>query len=176
MAECEFSFVWDDLETMFLNGLYERIFFNHVVSHISDRKALYCKFASALSRDGIFICTWGGLLFYEKIQPLLREFFEEEEYTELSKLYRKHRDYVEEWEKELHEVFPMVEKHAYAITLHFSTAEEFMEYTQQVCRPVRETLEIRRREFLEFLEKYKNERGEFTFERDTYLYCCRKEA
>lgn len=176
LAECEFSFVWDDLETMSLNGLYERIFFNHVVSHISDRKALYRKFASALSRDGIFICTWGGLLFYEKIQPLLREFFEEEEYTELSKLYRKHRDYVEEWEKELHEVFPMVEKHAYAITLHFSTAEEFMEYTQQVCRPVRETLEIRRREFLEFLEKYKNERGEFTFERDTYLYCCRKEA
>lgn len=176
LAECEFSFVWDDLGTMSLNGLYERIFFNHVVSHISDRKALYRKFASALSRDGIFICTWGGLLFYEKIQPLLREFFEEEEYTELSKLYRKHRDYVEEWEKELHEVFPMVEKHAYAITLHFSTAEEFMEYTQQVCRPVRETLEIRRREFLEFLEKYKNERGEFTFERDTYLYCCRKEA
>lgn len=176
LAECEFSFVWDDLGTMSLNGLYERIFFNHVVSHISDRKALYRKFASALSRDGIFICTWGGLLFYEKIQPLLREFFEEEEYTELSKLYRKHRDYVEEWEKELHEVFPMVEKHAYAITLHFSTAEEFMKYTQQVCRPVRETLEIRRREFLEFLEKYKNERGEFTFERDTYLYCCRKEA
>lgn len=176
LAECEFSFVWDDLGTMSLNGLYERIFFNHVVSHISDRKALYRKFASALSRDGIFICTWGGLLFYEKIQPLLREFFEEEEYTELSKLYRKHRDYVEEWEKELHEVFPMVEKHAYAITLHFSTAEEFMEYTQQVCRPVRETLEIRRREFLELLEKYKNERGEFTFERDTYLYCCRKEA
>lgn len=88
------------------------------------------------------------MLFYEKLQSLLREFFEEEEYTELNKLYRKHRDHVEDWEKELYAVFPMVEKHAYAITLHFGTAEEFMEYIQQVCRPVR----------------------------DTYLYCCRKEA
>ena len=57
LAKCEFSFLWEDLETMFLKGPYERIFFNHVVSHISDRKALYRKFSSALSGDGVFICT-----------------------------------------------------------------------------------------------------------------------
>lgn len=176
LADCEFSFVWEDLETMSLNGPYERIFFNHVVSHISDRNALYRKFSSALSRNGVFICTWGGLLFYEKLQPLLREFFEAEEYAELDKLYRKHREHVEDWEKEIQAVFSGIEKHAYVITLHFETAEGFMEYIQQVCRPVRESLEIRRREFLEFLEQFKNERGEFMFERDTYLYCCRKEA
>ena len=176
LAECEFSFVWDDLETMPLNGSYGRIFFNHVVSHISDRNTLYRNFSSALSKDGVFICTWGGLLFYEKIQPLLRGFFEEEEYTELNKLYHKHRAHVEEWEKEIKAVFPKVEKHAYVITLRFATAEEFMEYIQQVCRPVRESLEIRRRDFLKFLEQFKNEQGQFTFERDTYLYCCRKEA
>ena len=70
--------------------------------------------------------------------------------------------------------YTRVEKHAYIITLHFATAEEFMEYIQQVCRPVRESLEIRRRDFLKFLEQFKNEQGQFTFERDTYLYCCRK--
>ena len=176
MPECEFSFVWDDLETMPLNGPYGRIFFNHVVSHIGDRNAMYRKFSSALSKDGVFICTWGGLLFYEKIQPLLHGFFEEEEYAELSKLYHKHRAHVEDWEKEIQAVFSKVEKHAYVITLHFATAEEFMEYIQQVCRPVRESLEIRRRDFLKFLEQFKNEQGQFTFERDTYLYCCRKEA
>lgn len=174
LADSEFSFVWEDLETMSLNGPYERIFFNHVVSHIGDRNALYHKFSSALSKDGVFICTWGGLVFYEKLQPLLREFFVE--YTELEKSYHKHRAHVEDWEKELCAVFPVVERHEYVIALHFGTAEEFMEYIQQVCRPVRERLEIRRREFLEFLEQFKNEQGQFVFERDTYLYCCRKES
>ena len=49
-----------------------------------------------------------------------------------------------------------------------------MEYIQQVCRPVREELELRRSEFLTFLQRFKNEQGQFTFERDTYLYRCRK--
>lgn len=171
-----FSFVWGDMESMPIKGLYHRIFFNHVVAHISDRKAMYQKFFKSLTKDGIFICTWGGLLFYEKLQPLLHDFFEENEFGELDKLYRKHRRHVEEWERELHEVFPLVERHAYVIRLRFSTAEEFMEYIQQVCRPVRGLLESRRSEFLSFLERFKNEQGQFTFERDTYLYCCRKEV
>ncbi|MBQ8326535.1 MAG: MerR family transcriptional regulator [Lachnospiraceae bacterium] len=174
LQNSDFYFVWDDLETMSLNGPYERIFFNHVVSHITNRHALYRKFDSALSGNGVFICTWGGLLFYEKLLPLLYEFFEEKEYTELDELYHKHKAHVEDWEKELHAVFPKVERHAYVLTLHFGTAEEFLEYIQQVCRPVRESLETRRKEFLEFLVRFKNEDGEFIFERDTYLYCCRK--
>ncbi len=174
LADSEFSFVWEDLENMILKGCYDRIFFDHVVAHISDRNALYRKFSSVLSRSGVFICTWGGLLFYEKIQPILRDFFEE--CTELDELYHKHRTHVEDWEKELSAVFPTAERHVYGITLNFATAEEFMEYIQQVCRPVRERLEIRRRDFLEFLEQFMNEQGRFTFERDTYLYCCRKEV
>ncbi len=176
LEEDMFTFVWDNLETMSFKGSYERIFFNHVASHISDRNALYHKFATALSDRGELICTWGGLLFYEKLLPLLQMFFDEKEYTELNKLFCKHRAHVEDWEKEIQAVFPMVEKYAYEITLHFATAEEFMEYIQQVCRPVRETFEVRRREVLEFLEQFKNEQGQFTFERDTYLYCCRKEG
>ncbi len=175
LVEGQFSFVWDDLETMSLEGSYERIFFNHVASNIGDRNALYRKFASALAEDGVFICTWGGLLLYEKLLPLLRTFFEEKEYLELEKSFSKHRVHVEGWEKELQAVFPRVDRHVYVITLHFDTAEEFRTYIQQVCRPVRELLELQRREFLRFLEQFKNEQGQFTFERDTYLYCCRKE-
>lgn len=173
-SECEFSFLWDDLETMSIKGPYERIFFNHVAGHINDRTALYRKFSSALNENGVFVCTWGGLLFYEKIQPLFREFFDENEYAELEKLYQKHRAHVEEWENELHAAFPKLKKHSYVITLHFETAEEFTEYIQQVCRPVRGSLELKRRDFLVFLERFKNEYGQYTFERDTYLYCCKK--
>lgn len=173
LGDCEFNFLWDDLETMTLNGAYERIFFNHVMQQISDRPALYRRLASVLSDGGVFICTWGGLLFYEKLQPLLREFFDEDEYAELEKLYQKHKTRAEAYEKEIQEVF-RVEKHAYEIKLHFATAEEFMEYIQQVCKPVREELELRRNEFLLFLQRFKNEQGQYEFERDTYLYRCRK--
>lgn len=173
-SECEFSFLWDDLETMSIKGPYERIFFNHVAGHINDRTALYRKFFSALCENGAFVCTWGGILFYEKIQPLFREFFDENEYAELEKAYQKHRAHVKEWEDELQAIFPVVQRHAHLITLHFETAEEFMEYIQQVCRPVRGSLELKRRDFLVFLERFKNEYGQYTFERDTYLYCCKK--
>lgn len=172
LSNSKFSFVWEDVETMPMKGTYERIFFNHVVSHISDRNALYHKFSNALAKNGVFVSTWGGLLFYEKLQPLLQKFFCDHE--ELDRLYKKHKNNVAGWEKELHDVFPIVEKHAYTITLNFDTAEDFVDYIQQVCRPVREQLEIRRREFIEFLEQFRDEQGQFTFERDTYLYCCRK--
>lgn len=176
LSNSTFSFVWKDMENMSMDGLYDRIFFNHVVSHISDRNALYRKFSDALAQDGVLVCTWGGLLFYEKLQSLLCEFFVEKEYSELNKLYHKHRKHVEDWEKEVQEVFPGVDKHAYVIKLHFNTAEEVTDYIQQVCRPVRETLELRRREFLAFLERYQDDKGHFVLERDTYLYCCRKEG
>ena len=169
-----FSFVWEDMETMPLNGPYHRIFFNHVVSHISDRNALYQKFSATLAEDGIFVCTWGGLLFLQLLEPILHELINSHE--EFDKLYKKHRNLVEGWEKELYEVFPAVQKHTYVTTLEFNSAEEFMDYIQQVCRPVREQLELRRHEFLEFLRKYRGEQGNFALKKDTYLYCCRKEA
>ena len=52
LGDNEFAFVWGDLESMFLEGPYDRIFFNHVVSHISDRNTLYRKFSTALSENG----------------------------------------------------------------------------------------------------------------------------
>ena len=73
----------------------------------------------------------------------------------------------------------MVEKHAYIIPLTFATEEEFLDYIVQVCKPVREVLEIRREEFLNYLrgkEELKNKQGAYEFTRDTALFTCNKEG
>ena len=169
--------MWDDLETMSFEKDYDRIFFNHTVSHIAERMALYRKFYEALSAKGILTCTWGGYLFYDKMQPYFREFFGT--CPELDKGLVKHKERSDAWEQELRDVFPVVEKHAYIITLHFATAEEFLDYIVQVCKPVREVLEVRRQEFLEYLrskETLKNGQGEYEFTRDTFLFTCKKQG
>lgn len=174
-ANSEFVFVRDDLETMSLESGYDRIFFNHTVSHIADRPALYRKFSEALAAKGILTCTWGGYLFYDRMQPYFREFFGS--CPELDKGLAGHKERVDAWEQELRAVFPVVEKHEYIINLHFATAEEFLEYIVQVCKPVREVLEVRREEFLEYLgskDALKNEQGEYEFTRDTFLFTCKK--
>ena len=172
----EFTFVWDDLETMSFEENYDRIFFNHTVSHIADRKALYRKFYEALAETGTLTCTWGGYLFYDNMQPFFREFFGN--CPELDAGLKKHKRRTDDWEQELRDVFPVVEKHAYIITLTFATAEEFLDYIVQVCKPVREVLEVRREEFLNYLrskEELKNEQGVYEFTRDTALLTCKKE-
>ena len=176
-ANSQFNFVWDDLETMSFEGLYDRIFFNHTVSHIADRKALYHKFYEALAQTGILTCTWGGYLFYDNMQPFFREFFGT--CPELDEGLKKHKRRADDWEQELRNIFPVVEKHTYEILLHFATAEEFLDYIVQVCKPVREVLELRREEFLSYLrgkEVLKNEQGIYEFTRDTFLFTCRKDG
>ena len=167
--------MWDDLETMSFEENYDRIFFNHTVSHIADRKALYHKFYDALAAKGILTCTWGGYLFYDNMQPYFREFFGS--CPELDAGLKKHKERADAWEQELRDVFPVVEKHAYIITLTFASAEEFLDYIAQVCKPVREVLEVRREEFLSYLrakEELKNGQGVYEVTRDTALFTCRK--
>ena len=176
-ANSKFNFVWDDLESMSFEKKYSRIFFNHTVAHIADRMALYHKFYSVLEEAGILTCTWGGYLFYDKMQPFFREFFGT--CPELDEGLLKHKKRADVWEQELQDVFPVVEKHAYIITLHFATAEEFLDYILQVCKPVREVLEVRREEFITYLkskETLKNEQGDYEFKRDTFLFTCKKEG
>ena len=174
ISENRFRFVWNDLEVMEFLGKYDRIFFNHVSLFIQDRESLYRKFASVLARDGVLICTWGGYLLYENIILLLQEFLDDMSTVESKcnqiAVSQKKR------EKELREVFPVVEKHAYVTTLHFEKAEEFMDYIQQVCEPAGQQLEQRRNEFLQFLESRKNAQGGYEFVRDTFLFCCKKEV
>ncbi len=174
-ADSEFAFVWDDLETMPFEKNYDRIFFNHTVAHIADRVALYHKFYEALAATGTLTCTWGGYLFYDNIQPFFREFFGR--CPELDEGLKKHKKRSDAWEQELRDVFPVVEKHEYIITLTFATAEEFQDYIVQVCKPVREVLEVRREEFLSYLrgkEELKNGQGVYEITRDTFLFTCKK--
>ena len=167
------SFVWDDLEKMCFEGEYDRIFFNHVVSNIGDRTALYRKFAKALTKDGKLILTWGGFLLYEKLQAMFREFFGK--CPALETEYEKHKKVLNGWEDEIKSVFPKVERREYVITLSFASPEDFTDYVLEVCRPAREDIEKRRYEFMQYLEKYVNAQGGLTIERDTYLFCCGKE-
>lgn len=168
------SFVWEDLELRKFSEKYHCIFFNHVASFIQERESLYRKFRESLSADGTFICTWGGRLLYENVTGLLAEFLED--IAPLAVRRKKHATTVKQYEKELHTVFQRVERHAYVTTLHFATAEEYMEYLLQVCKSVEEELERRRPEFLEFLRSKQNADGQYTFVRDTYLYRCGREV
>lgn len=172
----DITFIWDNLETMQYKETYDRIFFNHVAAHIEDRKGLYLKFAGVLKPEGKFICTWGGLLFYENLKSLIKDFLTEEEFKHFSTGLEEHKKFNDSLENELREAFSDVRRHAYVVELHFDTAEAFTDYIQQVCKPLREKLEIKRYEFLKYLDRYKNEYGQFSFKRDTYMYCCRKEG
>lgn len=175
LVDKDIEFVWDDLETMTFNNKYDRIFFNHVAFQVADRVAMYRKFADALAQDGAFICTWGGLLFYEKLQPLMKGFLSDEEYAIFHAQYNEHVAKFEGYENELKEVFSSVVRHEYKITLNFDIVDQYVDYIQQVCKPLREFLELRRLDFIKYLSTYQNEQGKYSCDRDTYLYMCKKE-
>lgn len=169
------DFVYDDLESMEIKGRYDRIYFNHVAGHIADRLSLYRKLSETLSKEGVFICTWGGMLFYENLQSLMKGFLSNDEYSEFNGQYKKHKEQYTQREGELKEVFGSVERLSYVINLNFATKEEFAEYISQVCHPVRDMAGEKRSEFVEYLEGYKTSDGSYSFARDTYLYYCKKE-
>lgn len=169
-GSAKFSFSWGDMEEEIPKGKYDRIFLNHAAYYINDRPRLYQRFKDSLSKNGAFICTWGGLLFYTNINPILYEFLGDSK--DLEEQFKAQVAHIDEWEQELREVFPHVSKRPYVIPLYFENAEALTDYIAQVCKPVREILEAKRQEFLAFIEKYRNSEGHFVFERDTYLYYC----
>ena len=168
------SFVWEDLELRKSLEKYHCIFFNHVASFIKDRITLYGKFQDSLQKDGTFICTWGGLLLNENAATVLNGFLDDA--APLTTRQKKFETTICQYEKELHEVFGTVEREVYVTTLYFATAEEYMDYLLQVCKPVEEELEERREEFLAYLRGLKEPDGGYSFVRDTYLYRCKKEV
>ncbi len=169
-----FSFVWEDLELRKYSEKYHCIFFNHVASFIQERKKLYEKFADSLQDGGAFICTWGGLLINENAAKILDGFLEDS--APLKTREKKHIATIRGYEKELSEVFGSVERHVYMTTLRFATAEEFMEYLLQICKPAEAELEQRRPDFLEYLRRLQMRLGGYEFVRDTYLYRCQREV
>ncbi len=174
LALGQISFIWEDLELRKTSEKYNCIFFNHVASFIQDRVTLYGKFRDSLLTDGTFICTWGGLLINENAATVLTDFLDDA--APLTSRQRKHESTIRQYEKELRAVFETVERQVYVTTLRFATAEEYMDYLLQVCRPVEAELEERRTEFLEYLRRTQEQSGCYTFARDTYLYRCKGEV
>ena len=170
----QISFVWEDLELRKSSEKYHCIFFNHVASFIREREALYRRFSESLSETGFFICTWGGILINQNATGVLADFLYDD--APLKARQKKHMSTVLQYEKELRGVFGKVERHVYVTTLRFATAEEYMEYLLQICKPVEEELEQRRPEFLEYLRKRQLPEGGYEFVRDTYLYRCSGEV
>ena len=174
LAQGQISFVWDDLELRKYSEKYHCIFFNHVASFIQERELLYRKFRDSLYADGTFICTWGGLLINENAAKVLDGFLDDA--TPLAARQKKHETTICQYEEELSAVFGTVERLAYATTLRFVTAEDYMDYLLQVCKPVEAELEKRRTEFLEYLRGLQKPEGGYEFVRDTYLYRCGREV
>ncbi len=174
LTEGQITFIWDDLEERKITGNYDCIFFNHVAVFIKDREALYRKFRDSLKERGNFICTWGGLLLDKNADALLAGFLTDD--VALKARQEKHEATILQYEKELQEVFDRVERHSYVTTLRFATAEEYMDYLLQVCKPAEEELEERREEFLAYLGTLQKPEGDYEFVRDTYLYCCSREV
>ncbi len=170
----QISFAWEDLELRKSSEKFHCIFFNHVASFIQDRASLYGKFRDSLTEDGTFICTWGGLLLSENLWTLLQGFLDDIVPLEVRK--KKHMSTITQYEKELHEVFGSVKRLSYVTTLRFETAEDYMDYILQICKPAEPELEERRPEFLEYLRELRNSEGGYTFVRDTYLYRCMREV
>lgn len=170
----QISFVWEDLEVRNFSEKYHCIFFNHVASFVQERVRLYRQFRNSLLPNGTFICTWGGLLLNENAAKVLHPFLDDT--TPLVTRQKKLETTICRYEKELHEIFGSVERQSYVITLQFATAEDYMDYLLQVCRPVEAELEERREEFLTYLRGLKEQDGGYTFVRDTYLYRCKGEV
>ncbi len=170
----QISFLWEDLELRKYSEKYHCIFFNHVASFIQDRIALYRKFRDSLLADGTFICTWGGLLINDNAATVLADFLYD--IAPLKVRQKKHESTIRQYEKELCAVFGTVERQTYVTTLHFATAEEYMDYLLQVCKPVEAELEQRRMEFLDYLRGLQRQSGGYEFVRDTYLYRCKGEV
>lgn len=168
----QFTFLWDDLETMKLSGTYDRIFFNHVIRFIQNPEALYQKLRSHLSSGGILIATWGGTLLYTKLDELIREFGMEDEIV--GEAGRKIQEQISGYEAELKTVFPNAQKCVYPLELIFTDEFECLDFIIETCKGISLELEKRKPEFVRYLRERIAREGKICISRDTYLYrCCR---
>lgn len=167
-----FSFVWNDLETMEFAEEYDCIFFNHVILFIENPTALYHKFSKALKKDGQFICTWGGKLLFENLAELLIEFMPSRA-NQINRVMKERRDRFHSREEVLASVFPSVEKRMYELTLHYENVRELAEFLQKYGEKTGFDFSDYMEEFCEYLSKrYEDKPIEFT--RDSYLFVCKK--
>lgn len=174
LPEGQFSFLWGDLEQMEICEKFHCIFLNHVAFFIQEKECLYERLRNRLSENGVLVCTWGGGLLFENIRLLFKEFSGNS--APVERRYTKVASKLEKAEEELLRIFPGAERRSYILELRFDTAEEFMEYIFQACRPAEAAVGQRRDEFLQFLRSKRCGQGSYGITKDTYLYLCRREA
>lgn len=167
-----FSFRWGDLENMKFRESYDCIFFNHTALFMKDGEKMLRTFSECLNKDGVFICTWGGLRTFRQIREWIAEYGTGME--QIGKKGGKWELWISQWEERLNGVFPLVEKRMYEIELFFDKAEDCYEFILKSYKELSSVIEKEKKEFLRFLREKQDESGRITINRDTYLYRCTK--
>lgn len=177
--EKTFKFLWGDMEEMELSDTYDRIFLNHVLYFLKDSKAMCQRFRECLKEDGIFISTFGGVLFLDESERVLSDFAkqagseQEKLVREIQKINKKREDKVSESVKMIQDTFPMTELRRYEIELSFDEKDCY-DFLMQSYKDVKSELEKSQNELLKYLKQIKETKGMISMKRDTYLLYCKK--
>lgn len=167
-----FSFRWGNMEEMKFLESYDCIFFNHTAVFMKNGVKMLHTFSECLDRNGVFICTWGGVSAFEQVREWIREYGIDIEEIENSS--SKWELWIKQWEENLNSVFPAVEKRIYEIELFFDTAEDCYEFILRRYKELSAMLERERQKFIRFLRTKQDKNGKLVIKKDTYLYRCTK--
>ena len=128
--------------------------------------------ALPIYRNGVFICTWGGISAFEQVREWIREYGTDIE--EIENNSSKWELWIKQWEENLNSVFPAVEKRIYEIELFFDTAENCYEFILRRYKELSAMLERERQKLIRFLRTKQDKNGKLVIKKDTYLYRCTK--
>lgn len=166
----QFTFEWNDLETMEFKGKYDLIFFNHVIVFIDDKEKMLLKFRQILKKNGSFICTFGGTRLFDEMAKLFIEFRPELKES-IEEGLKKRKQPNLDLSSVLEKSFPYVEKRSRVVPLLYDNVDDFVGYIAEVNKMGFDFSKYRD-EFTEFiLEKFPN--GEYCIERDGFLFVCK---
>lgn len=174
-----FQFLWGDMEEMELSETYDRIFLNHVVHFLKDGRKMCRKLRECLREEGVFIATFGGLLFLDEAERLLIDFAkqagseQEKLVREIQKINKKRKDKVSEQVSLIQDTFTNTELRRYEIELSFDEKDCY-DFLMQSYKDVKSELEKSQSELLKYLKQIKETKGMILMKRDTYLLYCKK--
>ena len=178
-TEGTFDFLWGDMEEMELSGTYDRIFLNHVIPFLKDGKAMCRRLRECLREDGIFISTFGGIIFWDEVERLLVDFAkhagseQEKLVREVQKINKRRKASVLEKVSMIQDIFPVTELRRYEIELSFDEKDCY-DFLGQSYKDVKSELEKSQNVLLKYLKQIREKTGMITLKRDTYLMYCKK--
>lgn len=166
------EFIWGDAEEIKVDGKFDRIFLNHVISFINNPSILFQSIHDHLQENGIFICTWGSELLVKEVNTLLQAFdskitTQHEKYKLVHRKQKLHEDL-------LRDIFPDVNRQSYMIELDFTDANECYSYIIRTFTYLTEILNKVELDFINYLDCIIEKEGKISFMKETYLYKCSK--